>query len=169
MSKAENNFEKDFFKLMNNSVYGKIMKNVRKYQDVKIMAINGDSNKKKFLNKIRKLSFKYARQLSNTFIGAHIGKASVVLSKPIIVSTSVLGLSKLLIYRFWYEYVKEKYGNKVKLGYMDTDSFIFIVEIEDIYKNMAERPDIFNLDDSKTIGLFKDECPDKVISESMHI
>jgi hypothetical protein len=98
-----------------------------------------------------------------------MGQASVVLNKPIIVGASVLGLSKLLMYRFWYGYVKEKYGDKAKLGYMDTDSFIFQTETEDIYKDMAERPDIFDLDDSKTIGLFKDECPGKIITESIHI
>ncbi|CAJ0914326.1 5106_t:CDS:2, partial [Entrophospora sp. SA101] len=136
--KAENDFEKDFFKLMNNSVYGKTMEN-------------------------------YARQLSNTLIGAHMGQASVVLNKPIIVGASVLGLSKLLMYRFWYGYVKEKYGDKAKLGYMDTDGMIFQTETEDIYKDMAERPDIFDLTDSKTIGLFKDECPGKIITESIHI
>jgi hypothetical protein len=98
--KAENDFEKDFFKLMNNSVYGKTMENVRKYQDVKIMAMNNDNNEKKFRKKVSKPSFKYARQLSNTLIGAHIGQASVVLNKPIIVGTSVLGLNKLLMYQF---------------------------------------------------------------------
>src|SRR5277367_1356261 len=98
-----------------------------------------------------------------------MGKASVVLNKLIIVGASVLGLSKLLMYRFWYGYVKEKYGNKAKLGYMDTDSFIFQTETEDIYKDMAERPDIFDLTDSKTIGLFKDKCPGKIITESIYI
>jgi hypothetical protein len=98
-----------------------------------------------------------------------MGKASVILNKPIIVGASVLGLSKLLMYQFWYGYIKEKYGNKAKLGYMDTDSFIFLTETEDIYKDMAERPDIFDLTDSKTIGLFKDECPGKIITESIHI
>src|SRR5277367_2271166 len=98
-----------------------------------------------------------------------MGQASVVLSKPIIFGASVLGLSKLLMYCFWYGYVKEKYGNKAKLGYMDTDSFIILIETEDIYKDMAERPDLFDLNDSKTIGLFKDETPGNVITESMHI
>src|SRR5277367_4763526 len=98
-----------------------------------------------------------------------MGQASVVLSKPIIFGASVLGLSKLLIYRFWYGYVKEKYGDKVKLGYMDTDEIIFKAETEDIYKDMTERPDIFDLDNSKTLELFKDECFGKVILESMNI
>jgi hypothetical protein len=98
-----------------------------------------------------------------------MGKASVTLNKPIIVGASVLSLSKLHIYKFWYDYVKEKYGDKAKLGYMDTDSFIYHVKTEDIYKDMAERPDIFDLNDTKTIGLFKDETPGTVITESYHI
>ena len=98
-----------------------------------------------------------------------MGKASVTLNKPIIVGASVLGLSKLLMYRFWYGYVKERYGDNAQLGYMDTDSFIFQVETEDIYKDMAERPDLFDLNDTKTIGLFKDETPSSVITESFHI
>ena len=167
--KAENDFEKGFFKLMNNAVYGKTMENVRKYQDVKIMALNNDKDEKKFRKKIRKPSFKYARQFSENLIGAHMGKASVVLNKPIIVGASVLGLSKLLMYQFWYGYLKEKYGDKVKLGYMDTDSFIFETETEDIYKDMAERPDIFTLNENVTIGLMKDECAGTMITESIHI
>ncbi|GET56611.1 uncharacterized protein LOC114539624 [Rhizophagus irregularis DAOM 181602=DAOM 197198] len=166
---SKNSFEKDFFKLMNNSVYGKTMENVRKYQDVKLMRMINENDEKKFLKKVRKPSFKYARQLGNTLVGAHMGKASVILNKPIIIGASVLGLSKLLMYRFWYGFVKEKYGNKVRLGYMDTDSFIYHVETEDIYKDMAERPDLFDLNDTKTIGLFKDETPGNVITESYHI
>ena len=166
---AKNAFEKDFFKLMNNSVYGKTMENVRKYQDVKLMKCNNERDEKAFLNKVRKPSFKYARQLGDTLIGAHMGKASVTLNKPIIVGASVLGLSKLHMYRFWYGYVKERYGDNAQLGYMDTDSFIFQVETEDIYKDMAEYPDIFDLNDSKTIGLFKDETPGNTISLSTHI
>ena len=98
-----------------------------------------------------------------------MGKATATFNKPIIVRASVLGLSKLLMYRFWYGYIKERYSNKAQLGYIDTDSFIFQVETEDIYKDMAERPDLFDLDDSKTIGLFKDETPGNVITEFYHI
>jgi hypothetical protein len=97
---AKNAFEKDFFKLMNNSVYDKTMENVRKYQDVKIMAMNNERDEKKFLNKVQKPTFKYGRPLGPTLVGAHMGKASVTLNKPIIVDASVLDLNKLLIYRF---------------------------------------------------------------------
>ncbi|PKB97274.1 hypothetical protein RhiirA5_433436 [Rhizophagus irregularis] len=159
--KVGNTFLSDFFKLMNVSVYGKTMENVRKYQDVKIMKNNNERDEKAFLKKIRKPSFKYARQLGNTLIGAHMGKASVTLNKPIIVGASVLGLSKLHMYEFWYGYVKEKYGDKSQLGYMDTDSFIYHVETEDVYKDMDERPDLFNLNGDQTVGKFKDETPDK--------
>src|SRR5436305_9429615 len=99
---AKNAFEKNFFKLMNNSVYGKTMENVCKYQDVKLMKMNNERDEKAFLNKINKPSFKYSRQLGDTLIGAHMRKASVTLNKPIIAEASVLGLSKLHMYRFWY-------------------------------------------------------------------
>ena len=167
--KARNTFLSDFFKLMNVSVYGKTMENVRKYQDVKIMKNNNESDEKKFLKKIRSPNFKYGRPLGPTLVGAHMGKASVTLNKPIIVGASVLGLSKLHMYEFWYGYVKERYGDKARLGYMDTDSYIFETETEDIYRDMAERPDLFNLNRDQTVGKFKDEIPGNVITESYHI
>src|SRR5688500_8214824 len=145
------------------------MENVRKYQDVKLMRNINERDERAFLNKVRSPRFKYGRQLGNTLIGAHMGKASVTLNKPIIVGASVLGLSKLHMYRFWYGYVKERYGDKAQLGYMDTDSFIFQVETEDIYKDMAERPDLFDLNDTKSTGRYKDEPPGNVSTESMHI
>ncbi|CAG8727741.1 20154_t:CDS:10, partial [Cetraspora pellucida] len=158
--KAENTFLSDFFKLKNNAVYGKTMENVHKYQDVKLMAINNEQDKKKFINQIHKPLFKYARQLGSSLIGAYIGKASITLNKSIIVGASVLCLSKLHMYRFWYGYIKERYGNNAQLGYKDTDSYLFQVETEDIYKDM---------EDATTIGKFKNETPDSVITESYHI
>src|SRR5205809_2709809 len=125
---------------MNNSVYGKTMENVRKYQDVKLMKCNNERDEKTFLKKVHSPRFKYGRPIGDTLVGAHMEKTSVTLNKPIIVRASVLGLSKLHMYRFWYGYVKEQYGDNAQLGYMDTNSFILQVEIEDIYKDMAERP-----------------------------
>jgi hypothetical protein len=76
------------------------MENIQKYQDVKIITCNNESDKKKFLKKIWSLNFKYGRPLGDTLVGVHMEKASVVLNKPIIVGASILGLSKLLMYRF---------------------------------------------------------------------
>ncbi|GBB86913.1 hypothetical protein RclHR1_13360010 [Rhizophagus clarus] len=132
---------------MNNSVYGKTMENVRKYQDVKLMKMNNERDEKTFLKKVSSPRFKYGHPLGDTLIGAHMGKASVTLNKPIIVGASVLGLSKLHMYRI----------------------LVWIFETEDIYKDMAEHPDLFDLNDTKTIGLFKDETPGNVITESFHI
>ncbi|CAG8502763.1 22496_t:CDS:2 [Cetraspora pellucida] len=134
--KARNIFLSDFFKLKNNAVYGKTMEN------------------------ICKPSFKYARQLGPLLIRAHIGKASITLNKPIIVGASVLSLSKLHMYHFWYGYIKERYSDNAQLGYKDTDLYLFQVETEDIYKDMKERPDLFNLNGDTTIGKYKDETPD---------
>ena len=89
---------------MNVSVYGKTMENIRKYQDVKIMKNNNNKrDEKAFLKKVHSPRFKYGRLIGPTLIGAHMGKASVTLNKPIIVGASVLGLSKLHMYKFWYD------------------------------------------------------------------
>ncbi|CAG8495392.1 24577_t:CDS:2 [Cetraspora pellucida] len=119
------------------------MKNVYKYQDVKLIAMNNKQDEKKFIKQICKPSFKYARQLGNTLVGVHMGKASVIFNKLIIVRSS--------------------------LGYINTDLFIFQVETEDIYKDIAEWPDLFDLNDSKTIGFFKNETLSNMIMESYYI
>ena len=60
------------------------------------------------------------------------------MNKPVYLGLSILELSKILMYEFWYDYVKPKYGEKVKLCYMDTDSFIVYIKTDDIYKDIAE-------------------------------
>ena len=60
------------------------------------------------------------------------------MNKPIYLQLSVLELSKILMYEFWYNYVKTKYDEKAKLCYMDTDSFIVYIKADDIYKEIAE-------------------------------
>ncbi|PKK63102.1 hypothetical protein RhiirC2_717220 [Rhizophagus irregularis] len=191
--KARNDFERDFFKLMNNSVYGKTMENVRKHIDIKLLPLRNKKDEKSLLNKIRKPSFKYARLLGKDLVGVHMGKSEVTLNKPILVGAAVLGLSKLHMYQFWYDYVKATYGEKATLCYMDTDSFIYGVETEDIYQDMIKNADLFDfsnyppdhplvksipedqwiidengeqtLKNAGVIGKFKYECPDYIMSE----
>jgi hypothetical protein len=119
---------------MNNTVYGKTIENICKYQDIKLIRMINEGDEKKFFKKVCKPFLKYACQLGEILVGAYIGKASVIFNKLIIVNASVLGLSKLLMYCFWYGYIKEKYGKKFRLKYMNTDSFIYYdIKTENIY------------------------------------
>ena len=107
-----------------------------------------------------------------------MNKTKVKMNKPIYLRLSILEISKLLVYEFWYDYMKPKYGNNVKLCYMDTDSFIMNTKTEDFYKDIAndveKRFDPSNYEvnrplptgkNKKVIGLMKDELGGKIITE----
>ena len=64
-------------------------------------------------------------------------KTQVKVNKPVYLEFSILEISKTLMYKFWYDYIKSKYGDNVKLCYMDTDSFIMHIKTEDFYKDIA--------------------------------
>ena len=64
-------------------------------------------------------------------------KSKVKMNKPVYLGLSILEISETLMYEFWYDYMKPKYGDNVKLCYMDTDSFILHTKIEDFYKDIA--------------------------------
>ena len=98
------------------------------------------------------------------------------MNKPIYLGLSILEISKILIYEFWYDCMKPKYDNNVKLCYMDTDSFIMDIKTSDFYKDIAN--DVENRFDTsdyevnsplpmgkKVIGLMKDELGGKIITE----
>ena len=107
-----------------------------------------------------------------------INKTRVKLDKPIYLGLFILDISKILMYEFWYDYMKPKYGNDVKLCYMDTDSLIMNIKTEDFYKDIAndveKRFDTSNYEvnrplptgkNKKVIGLMKDELGGKIIRE----
>ena len=64
-------------------------------------------------------------------------RTKVKMNKPIYLGLSILEISKILMYQFWCDYMKPKYGNNVKLCYMDTDSFIMSVKTEDFYNDIS--------------------------------
>ena len=120
---AKNDFEKDFFKLMNNAVFGKTMENVRKHRDIKL--VTTDKKKSKLDSEPNYHMMNYISE-DLSIIG--MKRTKVKMNKPIYLRLSILEISKLLIYECWYDYMKPKYGDNVKLCYMDTDSFIMNIK-----------------------------------------
>ena len=107
-----------------------------------------------------------------------MNKTKVKMNKPIYLGLSILDVSKILMYEFWYDYMKPKYNDNVKLCYMDTDSFVMNIKTKDFYKdissNVDKRFDISNYEvnrplptgkNKKVIGLMKDELGGKIITE----
>ena len=174
-TKAKNDFEKDFFKLMNNSVFGKTMENIRNRVDIKLV------NDKKQAEKLSaKPNFNHCNIFSEDLVAIHMKKTKLVFNKPVYLGKSILDLSKTLMYDFHYNYIKQKYGDKAKLLFTDTDSLMYEIQTEDFYKDISEdvkhrfdtsdhppnhpsgMPSGFN---KNVLGMFKDEAGGKVIDE----
>ena len=170
---ARNYFEKDFFKLMNNAVFGKTMQNVRKHRNINL--VTTDKKRSKLVSEPNYHTMNY---ISEDLSIIEMKRAKVKMNKPIYLGLSILEISKILMYEFWYYYMKLKYGNNVKLCHMDTDSFIINIKTEDFYKDIAndveKRFDTSNYEvdrplptgkNKKVIGLMKDELGGKIITE----
>ena len=121
---AKNDFEKDLFKLMNNSVFGKTIKNIRKHREIKL--VTTDKNRCKL--QVSEANYHTINLISEDLSIIEIKKTKVKMNKPIYLGLSILENSKILMYQFWYDYMKPKYGNDVKLCYMDTDSFMMNIK-----------------------------------------
>ena len=179
---AKNDFEKDLFKLMNNSVFGKTMENIRKHRDIKLVTTD-----KKRSKLVSEPNYHTINLISEDLSIIEMKKTKVKMNKPIYLGLSTLEISKTLMYEFWYDYMKPKYNSNVKLCYMDTDSFIMNIKTNDFYKDIAS--DVENRFDTsnykantsktsalarrplttgknkKVIGLMKDELGGKIITE----
>ena len=107
---AKNDFEKYFFKLMNNSVFGKAMENVGKHRDIKLV-----TTEKRRLKLVSEPHYHMTKHFSENLIAIEMKKTKVKLNKPIYLGASILDISKTLMYKFWYDYRKPKYNDKVKL------------------------------------------------------
>ena len=170
---AKIDFEKDFFKLMNNAVFGKKMENIRKHRDIKLVTTDKKRNKL-----VSEPNYHTINYISKDLSIIEMNKTKVKMNKPIYLGLSILEISKLLMHEFWYDYMKPKYGNNVKLCYMDTDSFIMNIKTEDFYKDVSndveKRFDTSNYEvnrplstgkNKRVIGLMKDELGGKIIME----
>ena len=170
---AKNDFDKDLFKLMNNSVFGKTMENIRKHKDIKLVTTG-----KKRSKLVSETNYHTINLISEDLSIIEMKKTNVKLNKPIYLGLSILEISKILMYEFWYDYMKPKYGIDIKLCYMDTDSFIMNIKTnyfyEDIANDVENRFDTSNYEvnrplpmgkNKKIIGLMKDELGGKIITE----
>ena len=174
-TQAKNNFEKDFFKLMNNSVFGKTMENIRNRVNVKL--VNTEERLKKLS---AKPNYKSCKIFNENLISVHMKKTSLTMNKPVYLGMCILDLSKTIMYDFHYQYIKPKYGAKAKLLFTDTDSLMYEIETEDFYKDISKDvKDRFDTSDypknhpsgiptginKKVLGMFKDEAAGKRIKE----
>ena len=170
---ATNDFEKDFYKLMNNSVFGKTMENIRKHRNIKLV-----TNQEAYLKAVMKPNFKSGTLFGSNLMGCEMGKIKVVMNKPVYLGQAILDFSKIVMYEFHYDYMKQKYPEGLTLCYMDTDSLIYDIETGDFYKDKAEdvkdrfdtsgynpnRPLPVGLN-KKVIGLKKDELGGEIMTE----
>ena len=169
---AKNAFEKDFFKLMNNSVFGKTMENIRKRVYVRLVT---DENK--LLKMAAKPTYVSSKIFNENLVAVHKIKETLTLNRPAYVGMCILDLSKTLMYDFHYNYIKQKYGSKAKLLFTDTDSLTYEIEADDVYQDFWNDKDkfdnsdypqdsqYFNMTNKKVIGKFKDEAAGIPITE----
>ena len=130
---AKGNLEKDFFKLLNNSVFGKRMKNVRDYRDIKIVTTKKEKNRL-----VLEPNYHTTKYISKKLLIKEMKKAKVRMTKPLYLGLSMLDISKTLMYKFWYDFIKPKYGYKAQLCYIDTDSFFIYIKTEDFYEDISD-------------------------------
>ena len=170
---ALNDFEKDFFKLMNNVVFGKTMENVRKHRDIKLVKTDKKRNKV-----VSEPNYHTIKLIDDNLAIIEMRKVKVKMNKAIYLGLSILDISKITMYEFWYDYVKSKYEDRARLCYMDTNSFVINIKTKyfckDIAENIKERFDTSNYIydrplptgvNKKVIGLMKDELGGGIITE----
>ncbi|XP_053202895.1 uncharacterized protein LOC128387677 [Panonychus citri] len=173
---ASSSFEKDFWKLMVNSLYGKSIEDKRKHSKVKVI-----TNGEQALKLIRKPMFEHFYILDNDLAIIKMRKFEVKLDKPIYLGFTVLELSKLRMYELHYDYFYPRYGDKLKLVYTDTDSFIYHIQTDDFYNDLKSMGPIMDFSDypqthflydpinKKKLGVLKDEMNGQVIDEVVAI
>ena len=174
-TKATNDFEKDFFKLMNNSVFGKTMENIEKHVDVRLV-----SDEKAAIKLAAKPNYDRCTIFDENLIAVHMKRTEILYNKPIYLGMCILDISKTLMYDFHYNYIKNKYGDNAKLLFTDTDSLAYELKTEHFYEDIAnDVEDRFDTSEyprdhpsgiktgvnKKVIGMFKDEAAGKQIAE----
>ena len=157
---SKNAFEKDFFKLMNNSVFGKTMENIRKRVDVRLL-----TNEKKLIKLASKPTYVSSKIFNENLVAVHKIKETLTLNRPAYVGMCILDLSKTLMYDFHYNYIKKKYGCNAKLLFTDTDSLTYEIEADNAYQDFFNDKDKFDNSDYPESSPFHDKMNKKVIGK----
>ena len=159
-SNAKNAFEKDFFKLMNNSVFGKTMENLRKRVDVRLV-----TDEKKMLKLTSKPTYVSSIIFNENLVAVHKIKETLTLNRPAYVGMCILDLIKTLMYDFHYNYIKQKCNDKAKLLFTDTDSLTYEIETNDVYQDFWDDRNKFDNSDYPENSPFYDKTNMKVIGK----
>ena len=139
---AKKSFEKYFFKLMNDSVFGRTMENLRKRVDVRLV-----TDQKKLFKLVSKPTYVNSKIFNEDLVAVHKIKETLTLDRPAYVGICILDLSKTLMYDFHYNYIKEMHGSKAELLFTDTDSLCYEMETGDAYKDFGVDKDKFDNSD----------------------
>ena len=144
---------------MNNAVFGKTMENVRKHRDIKLVTTERRRN---YL--VSEPNYHTTKVFAEHLLAIEMKK--ILMNKTVYLGLSILELSKILMYEFWYDYVKPKYGKKAKLCWKDTDSFIVYIKTDDIYKDIA-----VNVETKLEtwINVIKDESGGKIMTKLVEL
>ena len=158
---------------MNNAVFRKTVENGRKHRGIKLVTADKRRNQL-----VSDPNYHTTKWLSENVLAIEMKKTKVKMNKPIYLGLPILEISKILMHEFWYDYMKPKYDDNVKLCYRDTDSFIMHIKTEDFYKDIADgvakRFDTSNYEvdrplptgkNKKVIGLRKDGLGGKIMTE----
>ena len=160
---------------MNNSGFGKTMENVRKHRDIRLVTTDEKRNKL-----VSEPNYHTTKRFSENLLAIEMKKTKVKMNKPVYLGMSILDISKTLMYKFWYDYIKPKYEDRAKLCYTDTDNFIIHIITEDFFVDISDNVtkwfDTSNYDENdkiplstdknkKVIGLLKDELGGKIVKE----
>ena len=173
--RAQNELEKNFFKLINNSVFRKTMENVGNHGDIEL--ITSDKRRKRLVSEP---NYHSHTKFCDHLMAIEMKKARVKMTKPLYLGMPILSITKILMYEFWYDYINPKYGDRAKLCSTDTDSFIICIKTKDFLddiSNDVERwfdTSKYGKNDKRPLrigrnkkvpGLFKDELGRKIITE----
>ena len=174
-TEAKSDIENNFFKLMNNSIFGKTMENVRKNREIKSV-----TKEEKRMKLVSEPNYHTTKHFLKNLLAIKMKNTKVKMNKAVYLGMSILDISKTLMYEFWYDYVKPKDKDKAKLCYIGTDSFVINIFTEDFFEDINNDVegwfDTSSYDKSdkrplpmgmnkKVISVFKDKLGGKIMKE----